>query len=82
MKDVLSAVAFVMKALCFVVFLIMLKPDVLGAVAAPNEPAHCKIAASSASGCHSEPEGWKAETALLKKFAEYIKHKEHKRGDS
>ena len=55
MKDVLSVVTFVTVALCLVVFLITLKPDALGAVTAPGKPAHCKVAASGALGCRSEP---------------------------
>ena len=35
MKDVLSVVTFVMRALCFVVFLITVKPD---ALSAPSKP--------------------------------------------
>ena len=53
MKDVLSLVAFVMGALFFGVFLIMLKPEPLGAVTAPDKPAHCKLTASRAPGCRS-----------------------------
>ena len=75
MKDVLSVVAFAMKALCFVAFLITTKPDVLSAVTAPSEPAHCRIAASGAPGCRSRPNGWSVESALLKRFAESIKDK-------
>jgi hypothetical protein len=42
MKDILSVVAFVMKALCFVLFLIALRPDALSAVTAQSKPAHAK----------------------------------------
>ena len=38
MKDVLSVVTFVMRALCFVLFLITVKPDALSAVRAPSKP--------------------------------------------
>jgi len=54
MKDALSVVAFVMKALCFVAFLITMKPDVLGAVTAPSKPTHCKMATFGALGCRGE----------------------------
>ena len=43
MKDVLSAAAFAMKAVCFVVFLITLKPGPLSAVTAPDQPAHWSV---------------------------------------
>ena len=38
MKDVLSVVTFIMGALCFVLFLILVKPDALSAV--PTGQAH------------------------------------------
>jgi hypothetical protein len=56
MKDILSVVTFVMGALCFVVFLTTLKPDALSAVRPASRPAHCKVPASEAPGCRSEPE--------------------------
>jgi hypothetical protein len=50
MKHVLSVVTFVMLALCFVVFLTMVKPDAPSAVTAPSKPAHCKMAAFWCAG--------------------------------
>ena len=56
MKDVLSVVTFVMAVVCFVTFLITVKPDPLIAVPPPSKPAHCKMTASRAPVCRSEPE--------------------------
>ena len=56
MKDVLSVVTFIMGALCFVLFLILVKPDALSAVPPPGKPAHCKITISREPVCRSEPE--------------------------
>jgi len=56
MKDVLSVVTFIMGALCFVLFLILVKPDALSAVPPPGKPAHCKLAVSREPVCRSEPE--------------------------
>jgi len=38
MKDVLSVVTFIMGALCFVLFLILVKPDALSAAPPPGKP--------------------------------------------
>ena len=56
MKHVLSVVTFVMAAMCFAMVLITVKPDGLGAVPVPSKPAHCKMTASRAPVCRSEPE--------------------------
>jgi hypothetical protein len=48
MSSVLSLGAFVI-----VVFVIMLKPDVIKAVHAPNKPKYCNIGHSSAQECGS-----------------------------
>ena len=56
MKHVLSVVMFVMAAMCFAMVLITVKPDALGAVPVPSKPAHCKMTASRAPVCRSEPE--------------------------
>ena len=56
MKDVLSVVTFIMGALCFVMFLITLKPDAPSAVPSLGKPAHCKLAVSREPVCRSEPE--------------------------
>jgi len=54
MKHVLSMVTFVMAGICFVIFMITVKPDELSAVASPSKPAHCKMVASRAPVCRSE----------------------------
>ena len=56
MKHVLSVVTFVMVAMCFAMFLITVKADPLSAVPPPGKPAHCKMTASRAPVCRSEPE--------------------------
>jgi len=56
MKHVLSVVTFVMVAMCFAMFLIMVKADPLSAVPPPGKPAHCKLAVSREPVCRSEPE--------------------------
>jgi hypothetical protein len=40
-----------MVALCFAVFLILVKRD------AQSEPVHCEVPTSAALGCGGEPEG-------------------------
>jgi hypothetical protein len=50
MRDVLSLVVFVIKLLCLVVFVIMLKPDVIKAVHGTNEPMHSLQAPASSEG--------------------------------
>ena len=56
MKDVLSVVTFVI-GLCFVLFLITMKPDAASPITGkPSKPAHCKMLASRAPGCRSEPD--------------------------
>ena len=56
MKHVLSVVTFVMVAMCFAMFLIMVKADPLSAVPPPGKPAHCKLAVSRKPVCRGEPE--------------------------
>ena len=56
MKDIPTVVTFVTVALGFVVFLNAWKPDALSAVTALSKPAHCKMTASRAPVCRSEPE--------------------------
>jgi hypothetical protein len=56
MKDVLSVVTFIMGALCFVMFLITLKPDALSAVPSSGKPAHCKLTVSREPVCGGEYE--------------------------
>ncbi|MGY3578845.1 hypothetical protein ACVMB1_006049 [Bradyrhizobium sp. USDA 4504] len=45
MKNVLSVVTFSIGALCFAVFLTMLRPQPTGAVTQPDRPAYCRLAA-------------------------------------
>ena len=56
MKHVLTVVTFVLGALCFAMFLITVKPDLLTAVPPPGKPAPCKMAASREPVCRIEPE--------------------------
>jgi hypothetical protein len=56
MKHVLTAVTFIMGALCFAMFLITVKPDPPSAVPPPGNLAHCKMAISREPVCGSEPE--------------------------
>jgi hypothetical protein len=56
MKDILTVVTFVMVAMCFAVFLIAVKPDLLSAIPPPGKPAHCKVAVSREPVCGSESE--------------------------
>jgi len=56
MKDVLSVVTFIMGALCFVLFLILVKPDALSAVPPPGKPAHGKLTVSREPACRTESE--------------------------
>jgi hypothetical protein len=51
MKEVQSLCTFGIGALCFAVFVIVFKPDAIGAVSAPGRPEHCKTEASPAHGC-------------------------------
>ena len=53
MRDVLSFCAFVTKLLCLVLFVIMLKPDVIKTVYAPSKPDHYNIGHSSPQECGS-----------------------------
>ena len=56
MKNVLSVVTFVVGALCFVLFLILVKPDALSAVPSLGKLAHCKLMVSREPLCRSESE--------------------------
>ncbi len=56
MKHFLTVVTFLMGALCFAMFLIMVKPDPLSAVPTPGKPARCKLTLSRDPVCRSEPE--------------------------
>jgi hypothetical protein len=47
MKEVLSLGAFVIMLLCFAVFVLTLKPDIVGTVHAPNI-SDCNVGHSSA----------------------------------
>jgi hypothetical protein len=47
-KEVMSLCTFGIVALCFVVFVMVFKPDALSAVPAPSKCKHCKIEASPA----------------------------------
>jgi hypothetical protein len=53
MRDVLSLGAFVIKLMCLVVFVIMLKPGVIRTVYAPSTPKYCDMGHSSAQECGS-----------------------------
>jgi hypothetical protein len=55
MKDVLSLLTLTIAALCFAVFVAMVKP--LSAVLAPSEPANCIMASSAAPACDSKRRG-------------------------
>jgi hypothetical protein len=55
-KDILTVVAFVMVPMCFAMFLITVKPDLLSAVPTRVEPAHCKMEVSREPVCRSESE--------------------------
>ena len=48
MKEVMSVCTFGIAALCFVVFVMVIKPDAIGAVPAPSKCEHCKTEASPA----------------------------------
>ena len=52
MKDVLSLVTFAIAALCFAVFVAMVRP--LSAALTPSEPASCIMASSGTPGCGSK----------------------------
>jgi hypothetical protein len=56
MKHILALVTFVIGALCFAMFLIMVKPDPLSAVTPAGKPEYCEIAVSREPACRSEPE--------------------------
>jgi hypothetical protein len=49
MRDVLCLVTLVIAALCFAVFVAMVKPA--SAVLAPSQPANCIMASSGTPGC-------------------------------
>jgi hypothetical protein len=51
MKEVLSLFTFGIGALCFVVFVIVFKPDAISAVSAPARSEYCKTEPSSRHGC-------------------------------
>ena len=51
MRDVLNLGAFVIKLLCLVVFVIMLKPNVYRTAYAPSKLEYCNIGHSSAQEC-------------------------------
>ena len=53
MKDVLSLAAFVIKVLCLMVFVNILKPDGIRTAQAPGRPEHCEKARSRAQTCGS-----------------------------
>jgi hypothetical protein len=48
MKEVMSVCTFGIAVLCFVVFVMVIKPDAIGAVPAPSKCEHCKTEASPA----------------------------------
>ncbi|MCC8974632.1 hypothetical protein [Bradyrhizobium brasilense] len=50
MKDVLSLAVFAGKVLCFLVFIIGLNPNCIGAVQSSTKPAYCKIARTGLPG--------------------------------
>jgi hypothetical protein len=48
MKEVMSLCTFGIGASCFVVFVMVFKPDAISAVPAPSKCEHCKTEASPA----------------------------------
>ena len=51
MKDALCLTLFAIGALCFMVFLTVLKPDAIVAAQASSKPEYCKMQASAAQEC-------------------------------
>lgn len=51
MREVLSLATFVLGVLCFVAFVIAVKPNAFAAAEAPNKPAHCQTDDSQRRGC-------------------------------
>jgi hypothetical protein len=51
MREVLSLGAFVFMLLGLAVFVLTLKPDVVGTVHAPSKPEYCSFGHSSAQEC-------------------------------
>ena len=56
MKEVLSVFSFGIGALCFVVFVTVVKPNAISAVAGPSKPEYC-----NAEG--SEPLRWPVDSS-------------------
>jgi len=52
MKGVLSVFTFGIGALCFVIFITVLKPNAISAVSGPSKPEYCN---SEASPTHQNP---------------------------
>ena len=51
MREVLSLATFVLGVLCFVAFVIAVKPNAFAAAEAPNKRAHCQTDDSQRRGC-------------------------------
>ena len=51
MKELLSIVTFALAALCFVMFVITVKPDAMNAVPPPIKSEACQTPASWTRGC-------------------------------
>ena len=50
MREVLSLATCVLGVLCFVAFVIAVKPNAFAAAEAPNKPAHCQTDDSAEAG--------------------------------
>jgi len=51
MKEVLSVFTFGIGALCFVVFITVLKPNAISAASRPSKPEYCNSEASPTHRC-------------------------------
>lgn len=51
MREVLSLFTFAIAAMCFVVFMTVVKPDAASAVPPSSKALHCKAGASPAPVC-------------------------------
>ena len=51
MKEVLSVFTFGIGALCFMVFVTVLKPNAISAVTGPSKPEYCNSEASPKHRC-------------------------------
>ena len=54
MKDAICLTLFIAKVLCFVAFIIVLKPAAISVIQASVKPAHCEMKNSETRGCSSD----------------------------